>query len=138
MVDEIWQHSPENRLIFRASSSEIGKLYDLGVYPSGSRLIFALKTSDGHVYYTDQFLNSDACDHVNTVKAGTYKWVLSWEDLYGLGEKDYDDVVMEIEIFNPVTEDIVMPKDGRVFITPQEQACRHSGRIPSQLTPRTG
>ena len=121
LVDEIWQHSPENRLIFRASSSEIGKLYDLGVYPSGTRLIFALKTSDGHVYYTDQFLNSDACDHVNTVKAGTYKWVLSWEDLYGLGEKDYDDVVMEIEIFNPVTEDIVMPKDGRVFITPKSR-----------------
>jgi hypothetical protein len=116
LVDEIWQYSPENRLIFRASSSEIGKLYDLGVYPSGSRLIFALKTSDGHVYYSDQFLNSDACDHVNTVKAGTYKWVLSWEDRYGLGEKDYDDVVMEIEIFNPVTEDIVMPKDGRAFI----------------------
>ena len=116
LVDEIWQYSPENRLIFRASSSEIGKLYDLGVYPSGSRLIFALKTSDGHIYYTDQFLNSDACDHVNTVKAGTYKWVLSWEDRYGLGEKDYDDVVMEIEIFNPVTEDIVMPKDGRAFI----------------------
>lgn len=115
-VDEIWQYSPENRLIFRASSSEIGKLYDLGVYPSGSRLIFALKTSEGHVYYSDQFLNSDACDHVNTVKSGTYKWELSWEDRYGLGERDYDDVVMEIEIFSPITEDIVMPKDGRAFI----------------------
>jgi hypothetical protein len=121
LVDEIWQYSPENRLIFRASSSEIGKLYDLGVYPSGSRLIFALKTSDGHVYYSDQFLNSDACDHVNTVKSGTYKWELSWEDRYGLGERDYDDVVMEIEIFNPVTEDIVMPKDGKVFITPKSR-----------------
>ena len=133
-VDEIWQHSPENRLIFRASSSEIGKLYDLGVYPSGTRLIFALKTSDGHVYYTDQFLNSDACDHVNTVKAGTYKWVLSWEDLYGLGEKDYDDVVIEIEIFNPVTEDIVMPKDGRVFITPKSRLAATLDEF-RQITP---
>jgi len=119
--DEIWQHFPENRLIFRASSSEIGKLYDLGVYPSGSRLIFALKTSDGHVYYTDQFLNSDACDHVRKVKTGTYKWELSWEDLYGLGEKDYDDIVMDIEIFRAITSDIVMPKDGRVFVTPKSR-----------------
>ena len=115
--DEIWQHFPENRLIFKATSSEIGKLYDLGVYPSGTRITLALKTSDGHVYYTDQFLNSDACDHVKKVKTGTFKWELSWEDLYGLGdEKDYDKVVMEMEIFSPVTEDIVMPKDGRVFI----------------------
>jgi hypothetical protein len=134
LVDEIWQYSPENRLIFRASSSEIGKLYDLGVYPSGTRLIFALKTSAGHVYYTDQFLNSDACDHVNTVKAGTYKWVLSWEDLYGLGERDYDDVVMEIEIFNPVTEDIVTPKDGRVFITPKSRLAATLDEF-RQITP---
>ncbi len=42
---------------------------------------------------------------------------MDWEDLYGLGEKDYNDVVMEIEIFSPATEDIVMPKDGRVFAT---------------------
>lgn len=119
LEDEIWQHFPESRLIFSASSSQVGKFYDLGVYPSGSRLIFALKTSDGHVYYTDQFLNSDACDHVKKVKTGTYKWILSWEDRYGLGEKDYDDVVMETEIISPVTEDIVMPKDGRVFVTPK-------------------
>ena len=51
------------------------------------------------------------------VRTGTYKWELCWEDLYGLGEKDYNDVVMEIEIFSPATEDIVMPKDGRVFAT---------------------
>lgn len=117
--NEIWQHFPESRLIFRASDSEIGRLYDLGVYPSGSRLIFALKTSDGHVYYTDQFLNSDACDHVKKVKTGIYKWELSWEDRYGLEEKDYDDVVMETEIISPITEDIIMPKDGRVFVTPR-------------------
>jgi hypothetical protein len=119
LEDEIWQNVPESRPIFRASSSEIGKSYDLGVYPSGSRLSFALKTSDGHVYYTDQFLNSDACEHVKKVKTGTYKWELYWEDSYGLGERDYDDVVMEIEIFSPITEDIVMPKDGRVFVTPK-------------------
>lgn len=117
--NEIWQHLPDSRLIFRASDSEIGKLYDLGVYSSGSRLTFAIKTSDGNVYYTDQFLNSDACDHVKKIKTGTYKWELSWEDRYGLGEKDYDDVIMETEIISPITEDIVMPKDGRVFVTPR-------------------
>ncbi len=34
-----------------------------------------------------------------------------------MGEKDYNDVVMEIEVFSPTTEDIVLSKDGRVFVT---------------------
>ncbi len=115
--DEIWLHYPEDKLIFRAQDEEIGKFYDLGTYPSGSRLTFALKTSDGNIYYSDQILNTDVCDHVQKKSLGTNKWELDWEDLYGLGEKDYNDVVMEIEIFSPSTEDLVMPKEGRVFAT---------------------
>ena len=115
--DEIWLHYPEDKLIFRAQDSEIGKFYDLGTYRSGTRLTFALKTSDGNTYYSDQLLNADACDHIKKINTGTYKWELDWEDLYGLGEKDFNDVVMEIEIFSPTTEDIVMPKEGRVFAT---------------------
>lgn len=115
--DEIWLHYPGAELIFKAQDPEIGNFYDLGTYPSGSRLTFALKTSDGHTYYSDQFLNADACDHVQKVSKGAYKWELGWEDLYGLGEKDYNDVVMEVEIFNPITEDVVMAKEGRVFAT---------------------
>ncbi len=115
--DEIWLHYPEDKLIFRAQDSEIGKYFDLGTFRSGTRLTFALKSSEGYVYYSDQFLNDDACDHVKKVTTGTYKWELGWEDLYGLGERDYNDVIMEIEIFSPVTEDLVMPKDGKVFAT---------------------
>ena len=115
--DEIWLHYPEDKLIFRAQDSEIGKFYDLGTYLSGNRLTFALKTSDGNTYYSDQLLNADACDHIQKTNTGTYKWELDWEDLYGLGEKDFNDVIMEIEIFSPTTEDLVMPKEGRVFAT---------------------
>jgi hypothetical protein len=119
--DEIWLHSPESKLIISAEESEIGKFCDLGTYSNGSRLTFALKTSQGHVFYSDQFLNDDACDHVRKVTKAADKWELSWEDLYGLGEKDYNDVVMEILLLSPETEDIVMPKDGRVFITPKSR-----------------
>ncbi len=115
--NEIWLYRPEEKLIFRAVDSEMGKIYDLGVYPSGTRLTFALKTSDGHVYYSDQLLNDDVCDHVNKTSIGSFKWQLNWEDLYGLGEKDYNDVIMEIEIYSATTEDVVMPKEGRVFAT---------------------
>jgi len=119
LEDEIWLHYPEARLIFSARSSEIGKSYDLGTYPSGSRLTLALKTSEGHIYYTDQLLNDDACDHVDKVKTGTYKWQLSWEDSYALAEKNYKDLIMEMEIISFVSSDIIMPSDGRLFLTPK-------------------
>jgi hypothetical protein len=115
--NEIWLYRPEERLIFRTADCEVGAIFDLGVFPAGARLTFALKTSEGHVFYSDQLLNDDACDHVNKSSKGTYKWQMDWEDLYGLGEKDYNDVSMEIEIFNATTEDLVMPKEGRVFAT---------------------
>ncbi len=117
LENEVWLYRPEEKLIFRAVDSEVGKLCDLGTFPSGTRLTFALKTSEGHIFYSDQLLNDDVCDHVNRTGKGTYKWQLDWEDLYGLGEKDYNDVSMEIEIFSATTEDLVVPKEGRVFAT---------------------
>lgn len=115
--DEIWLSHPEEKQIFKAEASEIGKAFEIGSFKAGSRLTLALKTSDGHTYYTDQAMNADACDHVKRVQTGIFKWELRWEDLYGLGEMDYNDVVMEIEIFSPWTDDLVMPKDGRVFVS---------------------
>ncbi len=120
LVDEIYLSYPEEKLIFKAEPSQIGKPFVVGTFATGSRLTLALKASDGitsNTYYTNQSFNADACDHVKKVQTGTYKWELRWEDLYGLGEKDYNDVVMEIEVFSPNTEDIVLSKDGRVFAT---------------------
>lgn len=116
LMDEIWLSYPQEKLIFKAEDSKIGKSFEIGTFPAGSRLTLALRTSDGHTYYTDQSMNEDACDHVNRVQTGNFKWELRWEDLFGLGEKDFNDVVMEIEIFSTWTDDLVMPKDGRVFV----------------------
>ena len=120
LSDEIYLSYPEEKMIFKAETAQIGKSFEVGTFSSGSRLTLALKASNGaasNIYYTNQSLNADACDHVKKVQTGTYKWELRWEDLYGLGEQDYNDVVMEIEIFSPTTEDIVLSKDGRVFVT---------------------
>ncbi len=133
LEDEIWLHRPEEKLIFRAVDSDLGKIHDLGAFPAGTRLTFALKTSAGHIFYSDQLLNDDVCDHVNKTGIGTYKWQLNWEDLYGLGEKDYNDVSMEIEIISATSEDLVMPKEGRVFATLKQRhaATKEEFRLSS-------
>lgn len=89
---------PVDKLIFKATNSEVGKAFDVGPFSAGEKLIFALKTPQGVTYTTDHSLNPDACDHVTKVQTGTYKWELRWEDLYGLGDRDYNDVVVEVEI----------------------------------------
>jgi hypothetical protein len=127
LQDEIWLSYPESRLIFRAEEASPGGSFYVGAFPSGSRLTFALKTSDGHTYFTDQSLNEDACGHVKKVQAGIYKWELRWEDLYGLGEQDFNDVVMEIEIFNPSSDDLIIPKDGRVLVTLKSKLAEFQG-----------
>jgi len=115
--DEVRLYSPKDQSIFVATSKNLGKVFDLGSFSTGTRLAFALKTPDGHTYYTDASLNGDACDHVKKVQLGTNKWELRWEDLYGLGEQDYNDVVMEVEIIDRVNNHISVPKDGRVIAT---------------------
>lgn len=114
--DEFRLYYPEDKSIFAAVSDNIGRSLLIGSYKAGTRLIFALKTPSGYTFYTDQSLNKDAADHVNKVQTGTYKWELRWEDLFGLGEQDYNDATIEVEIFDMAADDIVMPKDGRVFV----------------------
>jgi C1A family cysteine protease len=114
--NEVWLHHPEKKLIFNATDVNLGKLFEIGTFKYGTRLVLALKTPENNTFYTDQSMNEDACDHVKKVPTGLYKWEMRWEDLRGLGEQDYNDVVMDVEVFSPSTEDVLMPKDGRVFV----------------------
>ncbi len=122
--DEVWLHYPEKKLIFNATNASSGNMFEIGTFKYGTRLVLALKTSENNTFYTDQSLNEDACDHVKKVPTGLYKWEMRWEDIRGLVEKDYNDVVMDVEIFSTATEDISVPKDGRVFVKYKSRATK--------------
>ena len=76
----------------------MGKSFEVGDYPTGTRLIFALQTQDGTFFYTDSGLNEDGKSHVLRLKLGSNKCQLRWEDLYGLKDTDYNDLVVEIKM----------------------------------------
>jgi len=95
--NEFRLYKPVDKLIFKATNSAVGRSFSVGAFSAGTRLIFALKTPKGFTYFTDHSLNPDACDHVIKVRTGVNKWELRWEDLYGLGDRDYNDVVVEVE-----------------------------------------
>ena len=114
--NEFHLHQPTKQLIFEANDTNVGGKYDIGTFPKGERLMFALKAQDDHTYYTDSSMNPDGCDHV--IKEHVYR--LRWEDLYNLGDKDYNDVVVQIEIIPTgeiETKDIIMPVEGDVSVT---------------------
>jgi hypothetical protein len=115
--DDISLYYPSSKLIFKASNANIGQVYDAGTFTAGTKIGFSLLAHDGYTYYTDSSKNRDACDHVRKTQLGTYKWELRWEDVYGLVEQDFNDVVMEVEITNKTSDDIVMPKAGKLVAT---------------------
>ena len=96
--DELWLAYPDERLILKASSNNLGKTYDVGTFVAGTRLTFMLKTPEGEAYYTDSSLNRDGCDHVRKLQLGIDRWELRWEDMYGLGEQDFNDVVLDVDV----------------------------------------
>jgi C1A family cysteine protease len=95
---QIGLYYPDKKLLFSASEENLGQTYEAGIYPAGTRLIFALKTSEGEVYYTDSSLNRDVCDHTRMVQLGGDRWEMRWEDMLGLAEQDFNDVVLEIAV----------------------------------------
>jgi hypothetical protein len=107
--------SPENKLIFEADSSNLGQSFDIGRFEKGAKLTFALKTEDGNTYYTDLVLNPDSKSHVKKLPIGYNKWELRWEDAIELGDRDFNDLIIEVEVLPTTNEDVVLAKESRVM-----------------------
>jgi hypothetical protein len=72
------------------------------------RFGFFLTTPQGHTFFSQTLLNGDGFDHMVAFQGGgagtinTRTWlpnefILAWEDLYGGGDKDYDDFAVMVE-----------------------------------------
>lgn len=96
--NEFWIYAPKKKLLFKATDENVGKEFDVGTLRYPNRLTFALKTPEGFTYYTRPALNPDCCDHVIKVQLNTHNWELRWEDLYGLGDRDFNDVVVKVTL----------------------------------------
>jgi hypothetical protein len=92
---------------------------DTGIDFAGNAFGFYLDTPDG-VFYSQKSNNGDGLDHmvayqgndVDTIQIAPYapgiftsnEYILGWEDLYGGGDKDYDDFVVLVESVVPTPE----------------------------------
>jgi hypothetical protein len=95
--NEFWLVRPVSRQLFKCTNANVGKSVEIGPFAAGTKLIFGLKTPQGFTYYTTHSMNADACDHVIKVQTAATRWELRWEDIYGLGDKDYNDDIFVID-----------------------------------------
>lgn len=99
-------------------------LVDSGVDFADNRFGYYLTNSPGQTFYSDTTLNDDQFDHMvafqgtntDTVKLPTLspglwtnnEYILAWEDTYGGGDWDYQDMVLMVESVQPVPEPATM------------------------------
>ena len=71
---------------------------------------FYISIADQNTWYTDDSLNSDAAHHCKVFptiiddQVIDWSYILAWEDQLGLGEADYQDLVVRLDGFSVVPE----------------------------------
>ncbi|MGB9592884.1 MAG: malectin domain-containing carbohydrate-binding protein, partial [Anaerolineae bacterium] len=83
--------APESKVVFANYRDRVGQTAIVGTYPAGTELIFYISVL-GHTYSN---LDPVQC-HV--IASGTNRWDLWWEDIPGGGDRDYNDIVVRVEL----------------------------------------
>ena len=96
-TNEFSIYEPVKKSIFKAKDSEVGNSFNIGPFKSGQTLVFALKSPEG-TFYTNPSLNPDACVHVKKKQINNDTFEFGWEDQYGLGDWDFNDLIVDIQI----------------------------------------
>src|SRR5262249_15474331 len=76
----------------------------LGNFPAGTTFQSQLQVDEGrdgtidHIWYWDKSLNADNFDHLRTFQLYDGTWILEWEDAFGGGDQDFNDLVAMIRV----------------------------------------
>lgn len=96
----------------------LGEGYEIGNVAAGDTVNFFLKNQPGDVFDSgtaDNTLSNDGLQHVTTYQYEDFL-VLAYEDLYGGGDKDYNDVVIAVRGLVDTTPDVAdVPEPATVL-----------------------
>lgn len=102
-VDSYYQYGDTNS--WRSTTAPLmpGDFVDLGVLEGGSQLDFFLiangANGGSNVWSTDSSVNSDGLVHtVSLAEDGSPYLLIGFEDLYGGGDRDYNDLLFAVDI----------------------------------------
>ncbi|NET09504.1 MAG: DUF4114 domain-containing protein [Symploca sp. SIO2B6] len=109
-VNMIWNGIASTQGIYNnGGSMALGQGFEIGNVAAGNTVNFFLKNGPGNVFDSgtaDNTLNQDGLQHVTTYQYNEFL-VLAYEDLYGGGDKDYNDVAIAVKGLVDTPPDIV-------------------------------
>ena len=97
--DHLLIDAPIVAALIESWSAPAGEAVEVGPFAVGTELVFAidvLNTGD-HWQSGPADRNADLVAHVAVTYEGDCSWLMGFEDLYGGGDLDYNDVVFRIE-----------------------------------------
>lgn len=94
--------STNNNVRSNGNPLGVGDFVDLGQYKAGEKLDFFLiargATNPSQIYSTDMSLNRDGMVHaLNFSNRGSSYLLIGFEDIHGLGDRDYNDALIAVE-----------------------------------------
>lgn len=97
--DTLVLDAPEALALMDAWTTAVGTAVVLGPYTVGTELVFAIdvQNTGDHWQSGPSSRNADGVAHVAVTYEGSCSWLIGFEDLYGGGDLDYNDVVFRVE-----------------------------------------
>ena len=106
-TSELWLSSPLSVYLGTGHITAEGSTTTLGTFAPGTELIFSIHVTDnGNVYYSGpSSRNADGFNHAAITYVGECVWVVGFEDEYGGGDQDFNDI--ELTISGPLEMQLV-------------------------------
>jgi hypothetical protein len=106
--------SPSFVYIATGNVTAAGSTVDLGMFTAGDELVFAIYVRNtGYWYYTGEgSRNPDGIVHAAVTDLGNGAFAVGFEDLFGGGDLDYDDIMFVVETTGIVIADEDLDDDG--------------------------
>ena len=97
-TSELYLNSPVNVYIATGHATATGTATGLGAFTPGTELVFSiLVTNSGDTFLSGPASrNADCFRHAAITYSGDCVWLVGFEDSYGGGDQDFDDIILEI------------------------------------------
>jgi hypothetical protein len=97
--DSLTLDAPASAPLMDAWTTPVGTAVSVGPYPVGTELIFGIdvRNTGDHWQSGTSSRNADGVAHVAVTYEGACAWTIGFEDLFGGGDADYNDVVFRVE-----------------------------------------
>ena len=97
--DELFLEVPWSQALGVGGETAPGTVYTVGTIANGTEMTFGInvRNTGDHFQSGPATRNADGVTHVAMTYAGQCAWTIGFEDLWGGGDQDYNDVELTIK-----------------------------------------